>query len=148
VACFAFANGLFRPVPKEPIGRIVNGPFRILRVVPFEVLARGLVWSGLSGDREMKDQGSGDAGRDGKDSAPSPVRENAQGQYQQASQYRDFDGDRSHRLTGLSPIQGAVGIASLLRLPRTRSAIGANGPMINAVPSQALVDLSRSRAMS
>jgi hypothetical protein len=33
----------------------------------------------------MKDQGSGDAGRDGNNSAPSPIRENAQGQYQQAS---------------------------------------------------------------
>jgi hypothetical protein len=33
----------------------------------------------------MKDQGSGDAGRDGNNSAPSPVGENAQGQYQQAS---------------------------------------------------------------
>ncbi len=32
----------------------------------------------------MKDQGSGDAGRDGNNSAPSPVRENAQGQYQPA----------------------------------------------------------------
>jgi hypothetical protein len=33
----------------------------------------------------MKDQGSGDAGRDANNSAPSPVGENAQGQYQQAS---------------------------------------------------------------
>ena len=39
----------------------------------------------------MKDQGSGDAGRNGKDSAPSPVRENAQGKYHEARQYGDFD---------------------------------------------------------
>jgi len=40
--------------------------------------------SDFSGRHEMKDEGSGDAGRDGNNSAPSPVRENAQGQYQPA----------------------------------------------------------------
>jgi hypothetical protein len=99
----------------------------------------------------MKDQGSGDAGRDGKDSAPSPVRENAQGQYQQARQYRDFDQDRSHRLTALScQFQGAVRIASLLRWPQDKERDQRQWPedQRGPVPSQALVDLPRSRAMS
>jgi hypothetical protein len=97
----------------------------------------------------MKDNGSGDARRNGKDSAPSPIRENAKGKYQQASQYSDFDQDRSHRLIALScQIQGTVHTALLLRLPRMRSARSARGPKINAVQSQALVDLPRSSAMS
>jgi hypothetical protein len=50
----------------------------------------------------MKDNGSDDAGRNAKDSAPYPIRENAKGKYQQASQYSDFDRDRSHRLIALS----------------------------------------------
>jgi hypothetical protein len=44
-------------------------------------------------------------------------------------------------------VQGTVPIASLSRLPRTRSAGSANGPKINAMSSQALVDLPRARAI-
>jgi len=44
----------------------------------------------FSGGHEMKDNGSDDARRNGKDSAPSPIRENAKGKYQQASQYSDL----------------------------------------------------------
>jgi hypothetical protein len=102
----------------------------------------------FSGGHEMKDNGSGDACRNGKDSAPSPIRENAKGKYQQASQYSDFDQDRSHCLIALScQIQGPVHTAWLLRLPRMRSARSARGPKINAVQRQALVDLPRSSAM-
>jgi hypothetical protein len=46
----------------------------------------------------MKDKSSDDACRNGKDSAPPPIRENAKGNYYQASQYSDFDKDRSHGL--------------------------------------------------
>jgi len=46
----------------------------------------------------MQDEGRGDAGRNGEDSAPPPVRENAEGKYQQDSQCGDFDWDRSHGL--------------------------------------------------
>jgi hypothetical protein len=49
----------------------------------------------------MKDKSSGDAGRDGNDSAPQPIRKNAKGKYRQAGQQSDFDGDQSHRLTAL-----------------------------------------------
>ena len=52
-----------------------------------------------SGGREMKDQGSGDAGRDGNDSAPQPIRKYAKGKYRYASRQSDLDGDRSHRLS-------------------------------------------------
>jgi hypothetical protein len=44
----------------------------------------------------MKDKSSDDACRNGKDSAPPPIGENAKGKYHQASQYSDFDKDRSH----------------------------------------------------
>jgi hypothetical protein len=44
----------------------------------------------------MKDESSDDACRNGEDSAPPPIRENAKGKYHQASQYSDFDKDRSH----------------------------------------------------
>jgi hypothetical protein len=44
----------------------------------------------------MKDKSRRDARRDGKDSAPPPIRENAKGKYHQDSQYRDFGNDRSH----------------------------------------------------
>jgi hypothetical protein len=40
----------------------------------------------------MKDNGSDDAGRNAKDSAPYPIRENAKGKYQQASQHSDLIG--------------------------------------------------------
>ena len=46
----------------------------------------------------MKDESRDDACRNGKDSAPAPIRENAKGKYYQASQYSDFDKDRSHRM--------------------------------------------------
>jgi hypothetical protein len=46
----------------------------------------------------MKDESSDDACRDGKDSAPAPIRENAKGKYHEASQYSDFEKDRGHRL--------------------------------------------------
>jgi hypothetical protein len=41
----------------------------------------------------MKDNSSGDAGRNGDDSAPSPIREDAKGEYHEAGQYGDFDQD-------------------------------------------------------
>jgi hypothetical protein len=44
----------------------------------------------------MKDKSSRDACRDGKDSAPPPIRENAKGKYHQDSQYGDFGNDQSH----------------------------------------------------
>jgi hypothetical protein len=44
----------------------------------------------------MQDDGSDNACRDGKDSAPSPVRENPKGNYHQGSQYREFDDDPGH----------------------------------------------------
>lgn len=53
----------------------------------------------------MKDDGGDDASRNGKDSAPSLVRENPKGEYHQRSQYREFDKDPGHRppfLTGLT----------------------------------------------
>jgi hypothetical protein len=40
----------------------------------------------FSGRREMKDNNSGDAGRNGKDPAPQLVRKNAKGKYRQTSQ--------------------------------------------------------------
>ena len=45
----------------------------------------------LSGGREMQDEGRGDAGRNGEDSAPPPVWENAEGNYHQDSQCGEFD---------------------------------------------------------
>ena len=53
----------------------------------------------------MKDDGGDDACRNGKDAAPSLVRENPKGEYHQRSQYREFDEDPGHRppfLTGLT----------------------------------------------
>jgi len=50
----------------------------------------------FSGRHEMKDHSSDNAGRDGNDSAPPPIRENAKGKEHQASQDGDFDKDRSH----------------------------------------------------
>ena len=44
----------------------------------------------------MKDDGRDDACRNGKDAAPSPVRENPKGNYHQDSQYREFDKDPGH----------------------------------------------------
>jgi hypothetical protein len=44
----------------------------------------------------MKDKSRRDARRNGKDSAPPPIRENAKGKYHQDSQYGDFGNDRSH----------------------------------------------------
>jgi hypothetical protein len=46
----------------------------------------------------MQDKSGDDACRNGKDSTPAPIRENAKGKYHQASQYSDFDKDRSHGL--------------------------------------------------
>jgi hypothetical protein len=39
----------------------------------------------------MKHNSSGDACRNGNDSAPQPVRKNANGKYRQASPESDFD---------------------------------------------------------
>jgi hypothetical protein len=47
----------------------------------------------------MKNEGCGDTCRNGEDSAPPPVRENAKGKYHQDSQCDDFDRDGSHGLT-------------------------------------------------
>jgi hypothetical protein len=103
----------------------------------------------FSGGRKMKDNSSCDAGRNGNDSTPAPIRNNAKGKYHQAGQQSDLDQVQRHRLiTALTPIQGAVRRALLLRLPRTSSATSANGPKISAVLSHALVDLPRSCAMS
>ena len=44
----------------------------------------------------MKNKSSRDAGRDGNDSAPPPIRENAKGKYHQDGQYSDFGYDQSH----------------------------------------------------
>ena len=44
----------------------------------------------------MKDHGSDDACRNGKNSAPSPVRENPKRNYRQNGQYREFDKDPGH----------------------------------------------------
>jgi hypothetical protein len=44
----------------------------------------------------MKDQGSHHARRNGNETAPSPVRENAKGKHHQDGQYCDFDKDRNH----------------------------------------------------
>jgi hypothetical protein len=46
----------------------------------------------------MQDESSRNAGRNGKDSAPPPVRENTEAEYHQDNQYSDLDRDRSHRL--------------------------------------------------
>jgi hypothetical protein len=82
----------------------------------------------------MKDKRGGDACRDGKDCAPQPVRPNAKGNTQQGSAQSDFGKDQSHRLTAVfMPVQGTVPVASLWRLPRTRSAGIVNGPKINAM---------------
>jgi hypothetical protein len=43
-------------------------------------------WLDFSGGYEVKDKSSGDACRDGNDSAASPIRKNAKGKYHQASQ--------------------------------------------------------------
>ena len=52
----------------------------------------------------MKDHSSDDAGRNGNDFAPPPIRENAEGQDRQASQDGDFDKDRSHGLPLLAKL--------------------------------------------
>jgi hypothetical protein len=65
-------------------------------------LILGVACFDFSGRHEVKDKSSGDACPDGNDSAPAPIRENAKGKYHQASQYSDFDKDRSHRLSALS----------------------------------------------
>ncbi|WP_154073591.1 hypothetical protein [Bradyrhizobium erythrophlei] len=44
----------------------------------------------------MKDKSGCDACRDGNDSTPPPIRENAKGKYHQDSQYGDFGNDQSH----------------------------------------------------
>jgi hypothetical protein len=44
----------------------------------------------------MKDHGSDNTSRNGKDAAPSPVREYPKGNYYQHSQYREFDKDPGH----------------------------------------------------
>jgi hypothetical protein len=66
------------------------------------------VWFDFSGSREMKDKSSGDACRNGKDSAPAPVRKNTKGKDHQASQYRDFEKDRSHPLTAALSCQSGA----------------------------------------
>jgi len=91
----------------------------------------------------MKDKRSGDARRNGNDAAPQPIRKNAKAKERYAGPQGDLDKHQSHRLT-----LGTIPMASLLRLPRTRSASSANGPKIKAILSQARVDLPRSRAMS
>jgi hypothetical protein len=79
----------------------------------------------------MKDHGGDDACRNGKDSAPSPVRENAKRDYHQDGQYRKFGKDPGHgspfltRLTG-SDYTTAPGID---RQGRSAIAIG-NADMI------------------
>jgi hypothetical protein len=45
----------------------------------------------------MKDKGSRDACRNGNDSAPSPIRKNAESEYNKESQYDDFDKGQRHR---------------------------------------------------
>lgn len=44
----------------------------------------------------MKDRGSDDACPDGKNGAPSPVRENSKSNHHQHSQYREFEEDPGH----------------------------------------------------
>ena len=44
----------------------------------------------------MQDDGGDNACRNRKDSAPSPVRENAKRNYHQDGQYREFDEDPGH----------------------------------------------------
>ena len=45
---------------------------------------------------EMKDKSGCDTCRDGDDSTPPPIRENAQGKHHQDSQYDDLGNDQSH----------------------------------------------------
>jgi hypothetical protein len=45
----------------------------------------------------MKDNGTSDAGANGNHPARSPVGKNAEGEYRQNSQQRDFEKDRNHR---------------------------------------------------
>jgi hypothetical protein len=52
----------------------------------------------FSGGYEMKNKRSGDACRNGNDSAPRPVGKNAEGKYHQAGSHDDFADNPSHRL--------------------------------------------------
>jgi hypothetical protein len=45
---------------------------------------------GFSRRHEMQDDGGGDAGGDGNDCTPPPVRKNANGKYRQAGQQSNF----------------------------------------------------------
>jgi hypothetical protein len=65
----------------------------------------------------MKDESSGDACRNGKDSAPAPVRKNTEGKDHQASQYRDFEKDRSHRLTVLGACRSSLSGLGMVAVP-------------------------------
>jgi hypothetical protein len=47
----------------------------------------------------MKNKSSGNACRNGDESAPQPIRKNAKGKNHQASQQNDFDKDQSHGRT-------------------------------------------------
>jgi hypothetical protein len=58
-----------------------------------------VAWLDFSGRQEMKNKSGGDACRNGNECAPQPIRKNAKGKYQQASQQSDFDKDQSHGRT-------------------------------------------------
>jgi len=52
----------------------------------WSLLIFGVALFDFSGGHEMKDKSSGDACRNGNDSAPQPIRKNAKAKYHQASQ--------------------------------------------------------------
>jgi len=52
----------------------------------------------------MQDESSRNAGRNGKDSAPPPVRQNTEAEYHQNNQHSDLDWDRSHGLPFLAKL--------------------------------------------
>jgi hypothetical protein len=54
---------------------------------------------GFSRRHEMQDNGRGDAGGDGNECAPPPVRKNAKGEYRQPGQQSNFHSNQSQCLT-------------------------------------------------
>jgi hypothetical protein len=58
-----------------------------------------VAWFDFSGGNEMKNKSSGNACRNGDESAPQPIRKNAKGKYHQASEQSDFDKVQSHGRT-------------------------------------------------
>ena len=75
----------------------------------------------------MKDKSRRDARRNGKDSAPPPIRENAQGKYHQDSQYGDFGNDRSHE----TPLPCEAFASTTARICAARDAYSSPEPCHN-----------------